>query len=239
MSSAVSSNSPIHERIREELATAIEAGRLRERLPSEAELAADYGVARMTVRQALSGLVDDGLVQRRRGVGTFVVRGARRRDMRRLTGFSDDMRADGLRVETRMLQQRIVPVPGDVEKALELVAPAHVTHLARLRLVDGEPMIVQHSWVPSELFPDLWREPLEDDSLYATLRRRYGVTLRRADQRIAAEAAGREVAEILGVRPGSPLLRVERVTRDAGNRAVEFARSWTRPGFEIATYIEA
>jgi GntR family transcriptional regulator len=239
MSTAVAPTSPIHERIREELATAIESGRLRDRLPSEAELAADYGVARMTVRQALAGLVDDGLVRRRRGVGTFVVRGARRRDMRRLTGFSDDMRADGLRVQTRMLQQRIMPAPGEAAKTLELAAGAHVIHLARLRIVDGEPMIVQHSWVPSELFPDLWQEPLVDDSLYATLRNHYSVSLRRADQRIAAEAADRELAEVLGVRPGSPLLRVERVTLDAGNRPVELARSWTRPGFEIATYIEA
>ena len=115
---------------------------------------------------------------------------------------------------------------------------AHVTHVARLRVVDGTPVIVQHSWVPYELCPELWSEPLTDDSLYATLRTRYDIVLRRADQRIAAVSATREHAALLDVPTRAPLLRVERVTLDDRNVPVELARSWMRPGFEIATHIE-
>ena len=232
---------PAHKRIRDDLMAEIESGALggRDRLPGEVELAARYGVTRMTVRQALNGLVNDGLLVRRRGVGTFVVQNAaQRRNMSRLTGFTEDVRSDGRSVDTRMLAQRIVPAAADVAEALELAPGAHVTHVGRLRIVDGTPVIIQHSWVPYDLCPDLWSEPLTGDSLYATLRERHGIALRRADQRIAAVAATPEHASLLDVPGRAPLLRVERLTLDDRNLPVEFARSWTRPGFEIATHIE-
>src|SRR4051794_5894871 len=97
---------PAHKRIRDDLAAEIESGALsaRDRLPGESDLAARYGVTRMTVRQALSNLVAEGLLVRRRGVGTFVAdNAAQRRKMSRLTGFSEDMRNRGRAIETRML----------------------------------------------------------------------------------------------------------------------------------------
>jgi GntR family transcriptional regulator len=232
---------PAHKRIRDDLVAEIESGGLsaRDRLPGEVDLAARYGVTRMTVRQALNNLVNDGLLVRRRGVGTFVAENAaQRRNMSRLTGFSEDMRSGGREVETRMLAQRIIPVPEDIAGSLQLTPGTHVTHVARLRLVDGTPVIVQHSWVPYDLCPALWEEPLVDDSLYATLRSRYDIALRRADQRLAAVSATSELAALLELPARAPLLRVEQVTLDDRNVPVELARSWMRPGFEIATHIE-
>src|SRR3954452_19929942 len=87
---------PAHKRIRDDLVAEIESGVLGEhaRIPGEVDLAARYGVTRMTVRQALNNLVNDGLLVRRRGVGTFVAENAaRRRNMSRLTGFTEDMRS--------------------------------------------------------------------------------------------------------------------------------------------------
>lgn len=232
---------PAHVRIRNDLLQEIESGAFNvdQRLPGEVDLAERYGVTRMTVRQALTALVNDGLLVRRRGVGTFIAQGAaKRRNMSRLTGFMEEMRNDGREVQTRMLAQQIEPPTDGLGVSLQLGRGAHVVHLARLRIVDAQPVIVQHSWVPYDRAPGLWNEPLVDDSLYATLRQRYGIQLRRADQRIGAEAANRELASLLELRAGSPLLRIERVAFDAGNVPVEFARSWTRPGFEIAMHIE-
>jgi GntR family transcriptional regulator len=232
---------PAHKKIRDHLVAEIESGALsaRDRLPGEVDLAARYGVTRMTVRQALSNLVNDGLLVRRRGVGTFVAENAaQRRNMSRLTGFSEDMRSGGREIETRMLAQRIIPVPDDIAESLQLTPATHVTHVGRLRIVDGTPVIVQHSWVPYDLCPGLWGEPLIDDSLYATLRGRYDIALRRADQRLAAVSATSELAALLEVPTRAPLLRVEQVTLDERNVPVELARSWMRPGFEIATHIE-
>jgi DNA-binding GntR family transcriptional regulator len=232
---------PTHVRIRNDLLQEIESGAFTvdKRLPGEVELAERYGVTRMTVRQALATLVNDGMLVRRRGVGTFIVQGAaKRRNMSRLTGFMEDMRNDGRDVRTRIFTQQIEPPSAELASSLQLTRGVHVIHVARLRSVDGEPVVVQHSWVPYDRAPGLWNEPLVDDSLYATLRERYGIRLRRADQRIGAEAASGEPAELLELPVGAPLLRVERLTFDAGNVPVEFARSWTRPGFEIAMHIE-
>jgi len=232
---------PAHLRIRNDLMHEIESGMLdgHSRLPGEVELAARYGVARMTVRQALAALVNEGMLVRRRGVGTFVAQNAaKRRNMSRLTGFTEDLRANRRALETRILAQQIEPPSAEVAGALELADGALVVHFSRLRVVDGEPVIIQRSWVPYECCPELWNEQLLDDSLYATLRGRYGIDLRRADQRIAAESATKEQAGLLQVAVRAPLLRVERVTFDGGNVPVEFARSWTRPGFEIEMHIE-
>lgn len=228
-------------RIRSDLVNDIDSGVLEasQRLPGEADLAVKYGVTRMTVRQAMTSLVNEGLVVRRRGVGTFVARNAaQRRNMSRLTGFTEDMTSAGRVVETRVLVQRIEPASGQLAAELQASDGAFVTFIERVRSVDGTPVIVQRSWIPTQRCPDLWNEDLVDGSLYATLRTRYRIELRRADQRFAAVCATKELAELLEVSIRTPLLRVERLTFDPANEPVEFARSWTRPEFEIGTYIE-
>lgn len=232
---------PAHSRIRDDLLKGIESGALAgsQRLPGETELAQRYGVTRMTVRQAMTSLVNDGLVVRRRGVGTFVARNAaQRRNMSRLTGFTEDMVGDGRQVDSRVIAQRIEPVEPELADTLELGADTFVVFIERVRSVDGIPVILQRSWIPNHRCPDLWQEELIDGSLYATLRDRYGIDLRRADQRLAAVTASAELAQPLDVAEGAPLLRVERLTFDPANEPVEFARSWTRPGFEIGMHIE-
>jgi GntR family transcriptional regulator len=230
---------PAHQQIREALVSEIEAGLLDggARLPGENQLATRFGVTRMTVRQALTGMVNDGMLVRRQGAGTFVVENAaKRRNMTRLTSFAEDM-AEAGPITTEVLSRQIVPAPVRVAKGLEVAEGEHVTHYARLRSADGQPMTVQYSWVRLDAFPDLWTVPLIDGSLYATLREQ-GVELRSAEQRVAAEPATEERARLLGIPEGTPVLRVERVARDGRNLPVEFARSWMRPGVEITTHIE-
>lgn len=232
---------PAHTRIRSDLLADIESGALQAsaRLPGESELAVKYGVTRMTVRQAMTSLVNDGLVVRRRGVGTFVARdAAQRRNMSRLTGFTEDMQSEGRSVRTRVLTQQIEPVTGAEAAALGVRDGGFVTFVERVRSIDDGPVILQRSWVPIKCCPNLWHDELVEGSLYATLRTRYAIELRRADQRFAAVSATRELANLLEVPLRTPLLRVERLTFDPANEPVEFARSWTRPGFEIGTHIE-
>lgn len=232
---------PAHQQIRDELIAEIDSGLLGPgaRLPGENALAGRFGVTRMTVRQALAAMVNDGLLVRRQGVGTFVAHdAARRRNMTRLTGFREDMRNDGSSVDTRMLVQEIRPAAAEVATSLGLQEGAHVTLVERLRLVGRLPVVIQRSWIPYDRCPELWREPLVDGSLYATLQARWAIELRRADQSFSAVEASGEQAELLDVAPGAPLLRVERLTLDDANVPVEVAQSWMRPGFVITTHIE-
>jgi GntR family transcriptional regulator len=229
-----------HERISEDIRKQIDAGSLlpADRLPAETALAERYRVTRMTVRHALSSLVDGGYVYRRHGVGTFVADPARRRSLNTLRSFSEELREAGRDVSTRILDRVVLSGAGEAAADLGLTGDEELVFLARLRLVDGEPAAVQKSWVPRRLCPGLEDEPLLDGSLYRTLERRFGVVPMYADQRIFAVAADADLAATLEVPVGSPLLQTERTTRDHCDVAVERARSWSRPEFELVTHLE-
>lgn len=230
-----------YERISEDLSDRIETGEMNagERLPGEEALARSYGVTRMTVRHALSSLVERGLIYRRHGVGTFVAEPSRRRrSLNRLTGFAEDMAEGSREVETRILAKEVVVPDADIAVELGLGAGAEVTFLSRIRVVDGCPGALQNSWVPLGRCPALVRTELIDDSLYKTLETKFDVVLKYADQHISAVAAGAAEAKALDVKARSPLLRTERITRDDRDAIVELARSWTRPEFELVTRLE-
>jgi GntR family transcriptional regulator len=232
-------NLPAYRRIYEDLAGRIVSGELRpeSRMPGDVELAERYGVSRMTVRQAVAALVDRSLVQRRQGIGTFVA-GDRPdpRSLNRLTSFTEDM--SGQELSTRILAQEVISPPAEIAQALALGKGAHVVFVARVRSVAGAPSSMHHSYLPYGKFPSLDREPLVNGSLYRTLEQVYGTRTRRADQRIRAVAAARDVAKLLEVAPRSPLLQTERLTLDEANVRIEFARSWMRPDLELTVHLE-
>jgi DNA-binding GntR family transcriptional regulator len=232
---------PAYQRIYEDLSARIRSGELAaaSQLPGEPDLAGQYGVARMTVRQAISRLVDDSLVVRLQGKGTFVAKDVgTRRSLNRLTSFTEDMREEGRAVSTELLVQKVDEPTPAVAAELELDAHARVVVIGRLRRVASEPVSIHYSYLPYSLFPALEREPLSGGSLYRTLAERHGIRLRRAEQRIRAVAANAEQSALLGVPRRSPLLRLERLTSDVRNVRIEFAQSWARPEFELTVHLE-
>jgi GntR family transcriptional regulator len=234
-------NLPAYRRIYEDLAARIRSGELQpdSRLPGDLELAERYGVARMTVRQAVAGLVDQSLVERKHGVGTFVAGdSAGRRSLNRLTSFSEDMRGSGQELATEILSQATITPTPEIAKGLALGKGAQVVFVARVRIVGGTPRSMHHSYLPYGEFPSLDREPLVHGSLYKTLEQVYDVRPRRADQRIRAVAATRDVAKRLEVPVRSPVLQTERLTIDERNIRIEFARSWMRPDLELTIHLE-
>ena len=148
------------------------------------------------------------------------------------------MKASGQPVTADLLVREVIVPPDGVAVELELNEGARVVHVARLRKVGGVPSSVQHAYLPYGAFPSLDRGPLVDGSLYRTLEQNYDVSLRRAEQRIKAVPAAADVAELLGVPVGSPVMQTERVTMDEGNRRIEFARSWARPELELTVHLE-
>ena len=234
-------NLPAYRRIYEDLAARIRSGELKpeSRLPGDLELAERYGVARMTVRQAVAGLVDQSLVERKHGVGTFVSGdSAGRRSLNRLTSFSEDMRGSGQELTTDILAQATVAPTPEIAKQLALAKGAQVVFVARVRKIDRTPRSMHHSYLPYGEFPSLDREPLVQGSLYKTLDQVYDVRPRRADQGIRAVAATRDVARHLEVPVRSPVLQTERLTIDERNIRIEYARSWMRPDLELTIHLE-
>lgn len=232
-------NRPVHMSIRDDLRTRLNAGEWAagERLPSEAELAARYGVARMTVRQAIGALASEGAVVRRQGLGTFAAE-RRPTGIANLLSVTEEIRQKGHEVQTKLISAAVEQPPPAAREALQIGLSAAAVTVRRVRLIDGCPIAVQYSWLPYARFAGLDANPLQDGSLYAMLEARYGVRIVRARQAFTAEAADESDAAALELPPNEPVLRIASTMYDSSNIAVEYAMSAVRPGYSIETIIE-
>jgi DNA-binding GntR family transcriptional regulator len=228
---AVDRNSPVplYFQIAEQFAAAIQRGEIApgERLDSEIRLADRLGLSRPTVRQAIQHLVNKGLIVRRRGVGTQVVRGEVRRAVE-LTSLYDDLVRAGQTPTTAVLELRAAPATAEVARALDVPEGTPVQLLRRLRFADGEPLAIMVNWLPADLVP-LTIERLQSLGLYAILRGA-GMRISGAQQRIGARAASAAEARMLGERRGSPLLTMTRTAYDDQGRRLEHGAHVYRAG---------
>jgi GntR family transcriptional regulator len=207
-------------------------------LPSERVLARRYGVARATVTQALDGLATKGLVYRIHGSGTFVAE-PKFLQPETLTSFTEDMRARGMSPGSVVLSQRVLPAGALVARHLELVAGAPVVNVHRVRTADGEPMAVEHTYLPASRFPGLEEVDLADRSLYQTLAAGWGVPVAVADQWVSVARLSADDARVLRVPAGLPALLFQRVTRDGGGTIIEYVRALYRGDrYEVHTRLE-
>ncbi|WP_336669910.1 GntR family transcriptional regulator [Tsukamurella sp. USMM236] len=194
-------------------------------LPSERQLCEEYGVSRITVREALRQLVAEGTLVRIRGKGTFVAdRPARSR--LHLASFHEDMRRLGRNPSTVVLQTELRVPPPSTTSALQIRAADKAYHVKRLRLADGVPISVDDAWYPQAIAPGLDAHDLTQ-SIYTLLRTEYGQAIDRAEQSIGAISSDGELARVLGIAPGTPILAFDRVAFAAGTR-VEHSYSWYR-----------
>ena len=222
----VAERRPKYEEVRVALAAELEGRVADEPLPSERELMVSYGVSRMTVRQAIAGLAEAGLVYRVQGSGTFVADPARVTKSLHLTSFTEDIRGRSMTPGSELLVSERVPADAAAALALSLEPGTEVVHVERLRTADGSPMCLENAWVPGTLVRDLFRSD-GSASLYDMLAR-VGARPEYAEQRVTATVLPRREAELLQVPTSSAALVVARVTFDARSRAVERAVSLYR-----------
>ena len=194
-------------------------------LPSERQLCTDYGVSRITVREAIGQLVAEGVLVRSQGKGTFVAHRPVRSQLH-LASFSEEMRRMGLTPSTRVLSVECTTPPEHTARALGLAPGAPAYRLHRLRLGDGVPISVDDAWYNAAYCPGLDSLDLTS-SVYDILARRYGRRIDHADQTVNAGLAGEEIGRLLQVASTSPVLFFDRVASSAGI-AVEHTRSWYR-----------
>jgi len=178
-------------------------------IPSERALSERFGVARMTVRQAVDALVADGLLAREQGRGTFVA--PRRVDFEmRLTTFGEEMRRRGMRPDSKVLAADKVPAPADVAEALGIQPGRPVHYLCRVRYADGTPMSIEQTWVPVALVPDLF-EHGAPGSVYEALRR-FGLDPAWGEETLTASEADERESALLSMRSRRAVMRAERRT---------------------------
>lgn len=197
-------------------------------LPTESELMERYEVSRTTVRQALDILVNEGLIYRQQGQGTFVAHPTLTQSASRIVSFTEDMRRRGLKPGTQILDTGLVPAPDDVAEALQIRPGEEVSCLERLRLADGEPISLEKSYLVHVYCPGILGGDYAQTSLRQALELKYGIRLVRAKQTIRAIVASREVAKKLSIRVSAPLLFIERVSYSQNDIPVEFLQVYHR-----------
>lgn len=219
---------PRYERLAERLAHLIRRGKLAPGsvLPPEPELARALGLSRETVHRALRSLAGRGLVIRRRGVGTFVAEPYVEQPLEGLYSFVRTLLEQGHRPSSRLLGYRMTTDP-DASPLLTGRADGLVYELARLRLVDDEPFVVETVYLPATYGARLPLARLVREPLYDVLRA-CGVTVARAEETLQPIVLAHPEAALLGLPAGSPAFLVERVAYEPEGRPVELRRSVIR-----------
>ena len=182
-------------------------------LPSEADLSASYGASRVTVRRALEVLRDEGLLDARQGFGWFVASDLLRQRLGRLSTIEDQLSAEGITAERRILEFAFVPAEPATKRVLGV---DQVLRVRRLNLADGEPFARVTVWCPADLGDRLSKADVERSPFYELL----PVPLGGATQTIGAASASAADARLLGIPTGAPVLRCERITTDLEGRPV-------------------
>ncbi len=226
-----SSAGTLHHQLFSELVERIESGSIGvgDRLPSEADLVRDYGVSRTTARRALDELRRQGLVRREPGRGTFLVSPRLRSDLAYLYSFSEEIERWGYRPGARLISQKKTGADKALAKRLGLELGEEVLYIRRLRLADDQPIFVCDSYLPVLRFPELRDADYGFVSLQALFEETLGRKVSHAHQWIEAASAPGDVAGLLGIEAGTPVLKVERVTFVDENKAVENVEAFFHP----------
>ena len=183
----------------------LEAG---ERLPSESELAKQFGVSIITVRNAVGELCNRGLLERKQGKGTFVRKVKYMRDSRTLSSFTESCRDQGMIPGGRTLEKSTVVLNPKIARRLEQAPGSQGIYMSRLRFADREPVIIERNYFPMK-YAFLMEQEFDNNSLFEFLKETYQVTVTRSDKEIEMCRATNTEAELLKVPVNAPLILVK------------------------------
>lgn len=224
---------PLYAQLRQSILEMIETNHLGPgcQLPPEEELVAMTGLSRFTVRQALEELEKEGRVKRIHGKGTFVSEPKVPLSVAyKLLGFSEDMTRKGHRVGSQVLEIGLCPAADDVAHALAIAPESPIVRLKRLRILDGEPFMIDTIHVRLDLCPGLEMVDFTDESLFHILEDHYGLRIVRAQRTLRIVIAEPWAASLLGVSKGSPLHLLTDLAFVESGEPVEFAHTLVHAG---------
>lgn len=230
---------PLHHQVYLDLHAALDAGEWKPgaQFPTERDLAERYGCSLITIRRALGELVREQRLERTRGRGTFVLHPRIDRDIEGHLSFTEEMQLRGLDPATRLIAARPESAGVAVAAALNLELGSPILYLERLRLADGEPLLLEQVHLPAERFPGLLASDLERGSLYDLLKDRYGTRVAKARELLEPILLPAREARLLGRKRGAPALLIEGIAATAEGTPVEFGRTYVR-GDRTRYYVE-
>jgi GntR family transcriptional regulator len=197
-----------------------------QRIPSETELAKLYGVSRVTMRQAIAELVKDGVLERKRGSGTFINQKPIPlvHDLSLPHILAGRLRKMGLATSSRIIKAQTFPDPlPEVQQNLKITEKTPVAYLKRILLIGDEPTALNRSWFDNTHCPDIAEQELIDNSLSKTLRERYGLVPAYANNWLEVIRSTQETAELLDNRLDMPMILVRSVSYLADETPLEYS----------------
>ena len=200
-----------YQRIQQVIRKRIEAGLLRpgDAVASERELARTHQVSLMTARHALESLEREGLVERRRGVRTFVA--TRKIHFNKLTSYTEQMANRGMAARSKIIYSGLLSDEPEIAARLSLSPTTALVKIERVRLAADQAFALEACYLSAEKFSGMADAPLERSSLFETLEQNYGIKLAYSDDEIDSTAADTRTATLLGVPRGTPLLRIRQL----------------------------
>jgi GntR family transcriptional regulator len=219
---------PRYQRLRDDIAIRINRREWRpgDPIQSEAELAAQHGVAIGTVRKAVDQLVAEGVLERQQGRGTFVRRARFNSSLFRFFRFQSE--GGERRIpQSRILRRKVIAAPSAVASVLRIPVGEPVISLSRLRLIDGEPLLAEEIWLQKSRFEPVLAMQSQDfgDLLYPLYEERCGQVVVSADENLSVELATAMQARLLRLEEGAPLIVIERLAFDLERHPIEWRRS--------------
>lgn len=226
------SRAPLHRQVRDAIRREVRDGKLIDesgRLMSETELVKHFGVSRITIRDAIRPLVDEGMFAREQGRGTFLRSNRSENWVGRLMGFSETIKETGYEPGARILHRGMTN-KHDASVRAQLRERA-VWELRRLRLAGNTPIAIEHAFYPPDVGLELEKRDLTAILMYRVFESELGLDIKEANQTISATLADEDEATLLGAAVGDPLLAIERLTISSDNRPLELLRAVYLPDY--------
>lgn len=220
------SSTPLYLQLKDKLIKLILADvyKPEEKFPSERELSKELNISRMTVREALKALVNEGYIYTQVGKGTYVNPIKYKQDTT-LTSFTQQMLALGLEVSSKVIESSFEPVKPDVMSKLKIKPNDLVYKLKRIRYANRKAIAIETVYISDNLCKKLDRYDFSKESLYAVLQKEYGIQPVFADQSIIASLANGDENRLLETNPPTAILRIKRITKTNHNAVVEYVES--------------
>lgn len=220
---------PLYSQLMDILINEIENGmKENEKMLSEREICEKYDVSRTTVRQALLELEREGYIYKKHGKGTFVASKKYNQNLQGFYSFTEEMKKLGKKPSSKVIKFEIFTVNNEIAKKMKLEKEDLVYKFTRLRLADDEPMMIETTYVPYNLFPGITKDDLNRNALYDIFRDRFNTVVDYAEEIFLPVLTNEEEAERLHIAVGSPSLKISRFAYNSNNQVIEYTISKAR-----------
>lgn len=202
-----------------------------DKLPSEKRLCDYFKVSRITVREALKALENEGLIFKKQGLGAFVREEPRKPNLVQLTDFAEDMRRAGHRSSSKLISFKKVKADVSINTFLGIAPEKSLIKIERVRLADDTPVAYDITWMPASYGQLLLDEDLTHKTIYQILEDEYSIPIIAGRYTFTAAIADEHIAKHLNVNIGDPLLEIDRCSKTTGQKKIYFQRRFHNPNY--------